>query len=70
MPSKVEFGRRLRWVLPLRGRISSSPKEAPWRFHSLGCWPAKIAATLDTVTTISQAELILKATYHELVEQP
>src|SRR6266481_3059597 len=47
MPSKVEVGRRLRWVLPLRP-YPFFRRLAPWRFNSLGCWTAKIAVTLDT----------------------
>jgi hypothetical protein len=46
MPSKVEFGRRLRWVfaptaVSLLSKVSTV---AVW----LGCWSADYALTLDT----------------------
>jgi len=54
MPSKLESGTRLRWVLTPAGRYPFFRRLAPWRFHSLGCWTAQIAATLDTVKRMSQ----------------
>src|SRR6266568_7630775 len=47
MPSKVEFGKRLRWVLPLRP-YPFFRRLAPWPFLWLGCRTVKIAVTLDT----------------------
>jgi len=47
MPSKVEFGRRLRWVLSLRA-VSLPSKVSTVAFQWLGCRTVRIAVTLDT----------------------
>jgi hypothetical protein len=47
MPSKVELGRRLRWVCSYRP-YPFFRRMAPWPCRWLGCRTAKIAVTLDT----------------------